>query len=126
MNTDQKSPKTIADYISGFPPDVQQILQQIRQTIREIAPDAKEAIKYQIPTFVLNGNMISFAAYKKHVSIYPIPGGTETFQQELAPYKQAKSTAAFPLDKPIPYDLISQLVKFRVKEHLENAAKEKK
>src|SRR6059058_5505604 len=115
MPPNQNSPQTIDEYIAGFPPEIQEILQQIRQTIKEIAPDAKEAIKYQIPTFVLKGNMISFAAYKKHVSLYPIPGGTETFQQELAPYKQAKSTAAFPLDKPIPYDLISQLVKFRVK-----------
>jgi len=127
MKTNPPTPKTIDEYIATFPADVQEHLEKIRMTIRKAAPDAQEAIKYAIPTFTLNGNMISFAAYKKHIAIYPAPGGNEKFQKELAPYRTAKSTVELPLDKPMPYGLITKLVKFRVKEHLENVkAKGKK
>lgn len=120
--TAQKTPKDIDEYIAGFPPETQEILQKVRSTIKDAVPDAAEAIKYQIPTFTLQGNLISFAAYKKHIGIYPTPAGTEKFSQEIAPYKGAKSTVRFPLDQPIPYDLLSQMAKFRAKEHLANVA----
>jgi len=122
IQTDQTAPKNIDEYIAGFPPDVQEILEKVRLMIREAAPLADETIKYRIPTFTLKGNMLSFAAYKKHIGLYPVPSGTEKFRQELSPYKAAKSTARFPLGKSMPYALISELVRFRVKEHLDNAA----
>jgi uncharacterized protein YdhG (YjbR/CyaY superfamily) len=116
MKTDQTAPKTIDEYIAGFPPDVQAILQKIRLTIRKAAPGAEEAIKYQMPTFTLNGNLVHFAAFKNHIGFYPVPSGIEKFKKELAAYQQGKGSVQFPLDQPIPYDLISKIVKFRVKE----------
>jgi len=110
-----KSPKDIDDYIAGFPADVQKILRKIRATIRKAAPAAEEAIKYQIPTFVLNGNLISFAAYKAHIGLYPAPRGAKELKNELAAYEGGKGTLRFPLDEPIPFDLISRVVKYRVK-----------
>lgn len=119
--------KDIDEYIAGFPNDVQQILEKIRMTIRKAAPDAEETIKYQMPTFTLNGNLVHFAAFKKHIGFYPAPRGIEMFKAELSVYEGAKSTVRFPLDKPIPFDLISKIVKFRVKKNLERAgAKGKK
>jgi uncharacterized protein YdhG (YjbR/CyaY superfamily) len=127
MATKQSAPKTIDAYIAGYPADVQALLQKVRRTIKQAAPEAEETIKYLIPTFTFNGNLISFAAYKNHIGLYPLPAGTEKFHKELAPYKAAKSTARFPLDQPIPYGLISHLVKFRVKESLAKVkAKEQK
>jgi uncharacterized protein YdhG (YjbR/CyaY superfamily) len=114
--------KTIDEYIAGFPEDVQTILQKIRATIAKAAPDAEETIKYQIPTFVLKGNLVHFAAYKSHIGFYPAPAGTEKFQKELTRYKSGKGSVQFPLDEPIPYELIAKIVKFRVKEQ---AAKKK-
>jgi uncharacterized protein YdhG (YjbR/CyaY superfamily) len=121
MKPDRVVAHDVDEYITGFPPEVQDILAQIRSTIREAAPDAKEAIKYQIPTYTLKGNLVSFAAYKNHIGLYPVPAGTKKFQKELAIYRAAKSTAKFPLDQPIPFDLICQLVKFRIKESSEGA-----
>src|SRR5258705_1426623 len=115
MRTDQTAPKDIDEYIAGFPNDVQKILEKIRLTIRKAAPDAEETIKYQMPTFTQNGNLIHFAAFKKHIGLYPVPRGSETFKDELSKYEGAKSTVRFPLDKPIPFPLISKIVKFRVK-----------
>ena len=126
MKTDQTEPQTIDDYIAGFPPEVQEILQKIRLTIRKAAPGAEETLKYKIPTFTLKGNLVSFAAYKKHIGIYPLPAGTQKFNQALSVYKAAKSTARFPLDQPIPFDLISQLVKLRVKDDFKKAQAKKK
>jgi uncharacterized protein YdhG (YjbR/CyaY superfamily) len=121
------SPTTIDEYIAGYPPEVQVILKKVRSTIKAAAPDAVEAIKYQIPTFVLNGNLVSFAAYQRHIGLYSIPAGTQKFQKAIAVYRGAKSTARFPLDEPIPYDLISQLVKYLVKENVAHAkARQKK
>jgi uncharacterized protein YdhG (YjbR/CyaY superfamily) len=108
------SPKDIDDYIAGFPADVQKTLRKIRATIHKAAPKAEEAIKYQIPTFVLNGNLIHFAAYKNHIGLYPAPRGAAEFKDELAAYEGGKGTLRFPLDEPIPYGLISRIVKFRV------------
>jgi uncharacterized protein YdhG (YjbR/CyaY superfamily) len=118
MPTSRTAPRSIDEYISGFPGDVQEILGRIRNTIRRAAPDAEEAIRYQMPTFILNGNLVSFAAYKKHIGLYPAPTGTKRFNEELSVYRSAKSTVRFPLDKPIPFDLITQIVKLRLKENL--------
>jgi len=127
MKTNQTTPKDINEYIAGFPNDVQQILKKIRMTIRKAAPDAEETIKYQMPTFTLKGNLVHFAAFKKHIGFYPVPRGVEPFRNELSVYEGEKSTVRFPLDKPIPFDLISRIVKFRVKKNLETAeAKRKK
>lgn len=115
------APQTIDDYIAAYPPDVQKVLKKVRSTIKAAAPDATEAIKYQIPTFVLNGNLVSFAAYKQHIGVYPVPAGTQKFQQAIAVYRAAKSTLRFPLDEPIPYDLIAQLVKYLIKERAASA-----
>jgi uncharacterized protein YdhG (YjbR/CyaY superfamily) len=108
---------TIDQYIKTFPKDVQSILEKMRQTIRKAAPDAAEAISYQMPTFKLNGkNLVYFAAYKNHIGFYPIPSGIEAFKKELSPYKQGKGSVQFPIDKPIPYDLVKKIVIFRTKE----------
>lgn len=108
---------TIDAYISSFPSDVQAILQQIRGIVRAAAPDAEEAIKYRIPTFVLGGNLVHFAAFAHHIGFYPTPSGMTQFQAELAAYRTAKGSVQFPLDKPIPYPLIKKIVKFRVQEN---------
>ena len=122
MRTNQTAPKTIDDYIAGFPNDVQEILEKIRVTIRKAAPDAEETISYQMPTFTLKGKyLVYFAAYKKHIGLYPAPRGNAEFNEELSVYKAGKGTVRFPLDKPIPFDLISRIVKFRAKENLERA-----
>jgi uncharacterized protein YdhG (YjbR/CyaY superfamily) len=127
MKANQAAPKTIDEYIAGFPKDVQAILQQIRATIRKAAPGAEEKISYQMPAFTLKGNLVYFGAFKNHIGFYPIPSGIEAFQEELSAYEQGKGSVQFPLDKPIPYDLISRIVKFRVKENLARAeAKGKK
>ena len=111
MKTNQTAPQTIDEYIAGFPPPVQAILQRIRLTIQKAAPGAEETIKYRMPTFMLNGNLVYFAAFKKHIGFYPVPTGIEKFKRELSPYKQAKGSVQFPLDRPIPYGLISRIVK---------------
>ncbi len=101
---------------------MQAILEKIKMTIRKAAPDAEETISYEIPTFTLKGNyLVYFAAYKKHISLYPAPRGIEKFKKELSAYEGGKGTVRFPLDKPIPFDLISRIVKFRVKENLARA-----
>ena len=116
MKTAKVPPKNIDEYIAGFPPDVQQVLEQIRATIREAAPAAEEAIKYQIPTFVLNENLVHFAAFKSHVGFYPTPSGIEKFKDELSTYDGAKGSVRFPIDKAMPLKLIRKIVAFRVKE----------
>ena len=126
MKPDRSTPQSVDEYIAGFPPEVQEILQQVRTTISEAAPDAEEAIKYRIPTFTLEGNLVHFGAFKKHIGFYPTPSGLEQFKDELAGYEGSKGAVRFPLDKPVPYDLIRAIVKFRVKENLERAAAKKK
>lgn len=101
-----------------FPLDVKSILQKLRETIHKAAPEATEAISYQMPAFKQNGNLVYFAAFKSHVGFYPVPSGIEAFKNELAPYIKGKGTIQFPLDKPIPYDLVEKIVEFRVKENL--------
>ncbi len=119
MDRDKKQINTIDEYIGTFPEDVQQILEKIRQTIHEAAPEAVEAISYQMPTFKLNGNLVHFAAFKHHIGFYPTPSGIEAFKKELSQYSGAKGSVQFPLDKPIPYDLVQKITRFRVKENLE-------
>ncbi len=127
MRTKQTAPKNIDEYIAGFPKDVQEILEKIRLTIRTAAPDAEETIKYQMPTFTLKGNLVYFAAFKDHIGFYPPVTGFEKIKKELSVYEGPKGSLKFPLDKPIPFDLITKIVKFRVKENLERAeAKGKK
>jgi len=127
VKTDETTPQDIDEYIASFPKDIQEILEKIRITIRKAAPDAEETIKYQLPTFTLKGNLVHFGAFKKHIGFYPTPTGTEEFKNELSVYEGAKGSVRFPLDKPIPFDLISKIVKFRVQENLERAeAKGKK
>ena len=124
--TKPAAPHTIDEYITLFPLDVQAILQQIRQTIRAAAPDATETINYQMPTFTLHGNLVHFAAHPRHIGFYPTPSGIEHFQAQLATYKSAKGSVQFPLDQPIPYALIGEIVKFRVVENMAKAAARKK
>jgi uncharacterized protein YdhG (YjbR/CyaY superfamily) len=113
----RKQFETIDDYIKTFPTYVQNILEKMRQIIRKAAPEAVEAISYQMPTLKLNGkNLVHFAAFKNHIGFYPIPSGIEAFRRELSPYKQGKGSVQFPVDKPIPYDLVEKIVRFRVKE----------
>ncbi len=127
MKAEPPAPQTIDEYIAGFSPDVQEILQKVRATIKKAAPGAEETIKYRMPTFTLNGNLVHFAGFKEHIGFYPVPSGIEAFKKELAVYKQGRGSIQFPLDKPIPYGLITKIVKFRVKENLKKAeAKGKK
>lgn len=112
---------SIDEYIATFPKEIQKILKEIRATIKAAAPAAEEKISYQMPTFTLNGNLVHFAAFKKHIGFYPVPTGIEKFKKELSAYQGSKGSVQFPLDKPIPYDLISKIVKFRVKENLAKA-----
>ncbi len=113
-----KTFKTIDAYINTFPGDVQEILQKMRITIHKAAPKAEEAIKYSIPTFVLNGNLVHFGGFKNHIGFFPGPDGIANFKSELKKYKTSKGTIQFQLDKPIPYALITKIVKFRVKQNL--------
>lgn len=118
MQPRQGVPETIDEYIMTFPAQTQEILQKVRVTIKQTAPDAEETISYQMPTFKQNGSyVVYFAAFKKHLGLYPTPDGIEAFKDELAPYKNAKGSVQFPLDKPIPYDLIGRIVTFRVEEN---------
>jgi len=119
MKTDQTAPGDIDEYIAGFPKDVQDILEEIRATVRAAAPEAEEAIKYRMPAFVLHGNLVFFGAYRRHIGFYPVPREAEEFREELSGYKGDKGTAQFPLDKPMPFDLIRRIVKFRVRKNLE-------
>ena len=121
MKTDQTAIGSIDEYIAGFPPEVQEILEQVRTTIREAAPGAEETIKYGIPTFILKGNLVHFAAYRKHLGFYPTPTGIDAFKDELSVYAGAKGSVQFPLDKAIPFDLIRRIVEFRVEENLGKA-----
>jgi uncharacterized protein YdhG (YjbR/CyaY superfamily) len=123
--TDNKNRFTsIDEYIASFPAETQKILEEIRATIKATAPDAKEKISYQIPTFELNGrNLVHFAGWKKHVSLYPIPAGDEAFKKEIAQYVAGKGTLKFPLDEPVPLELIGEVVKFSVAGNLEKVRK---
>ena len=127
MSTDQSPPTTVDAYIAAFPPEVQAILQQIRQVIHEAVPNLGETISYGMPTFTLNGKyLVYIAAYKQHIGLYPAPTGVEEFHEAVALYGGGKGTLKFPLDKPMPFDLIRRVVRFRGKEQAEKAAAKQK
>ncbi len=112
---------SIDDYIAAFPKDIQKILEELRAAIKAAAPDAREKISYQMPTFDLKGNLVHFAAHTNHIGFYPQPSGIQAFMKELSIYQCSKGAVQFPLDKPLPLKLISRIVRFRVAENLERA-----
>lgn len=118
MKTPEKGYRTIDEYVVAFPEPIQKILRKFREAIRESAPEAAEAISYQMPTFKLNGNLVHFAAAKNHIGFYPTPSAIEAFKEELSDYELSKGTIRFPLNKPVPFDLVKRMVGFRVKEAL--------
>ena len=117
---------SIDEYIATFPAETQKILQALRATIKAAAPDADEKISYQMPTFALKGNLVHFAAHKNHIGFYPTPSGIEAFKQELSIYEGAKGSIRFPIEEPLPLELISEIVKFRVAENLNKAERKAK
>ena len=122
MATGRVTPQSIDEYIAAFPPEVQSILENIRSTVRNAAPDAQETISYQMPAFTLNGVLVYFAAFKKHIGLYPPIAGDASLERAISPYAGEKGNLRFPLDQPIPYDLIERIVKLRVKQNLAKAA----
>ncbi|GAB2985811.1 DUF1801 domain-containing protein [Mucilaginibacter puniceus] len=114
---------SIDAYIADFPEKVQELLQTMRATIKAAAPEATEAIKYGIPTFILNGNLVHFGGYKSHIGFYPAPRGIEAFKEETAQYEGGKGTLQFPFAQPLPLDLVTKIVKFRVQDNLERKKK---
>jgi len=126
MKTIESKPKNIDEYILGFPEELRIVLQKIRETIQKAAPEARETISYQMPAFTFKGVLIYFAACKKHIGFYPTSSGVAAFKDELSDYKTSKGAIQFPLDKPIPYDLIAKITAFRVNENLEKEALKKK
>ncbi|MFH1013153.1 MAG: DUF1801 domain-containing protein [Thermoplasmatota archaeon] len=118
MTIVKKHFRTIDEYIASFPKDVQRILQELRSIIKESAPMAKETINYGIPTFILNGNLVHFAAFKNHIGFYPTPSAITAFRKELAQFKQAKGSVQFSMDQPIPFEVIKRIVAYRVKENV--------
>ena len=118
MATSKNQFKTMDEYIAKFPKNVRDVLEELMRVIRESAPKAEETISYGMPAFKLNGkSLVFFAAWKNHVGFYPGSSAIEAYKKELSPYKQSKGTVQFPLDKPIPFDLVKKIVKFRVKEN---------
>jgi uncharacterized protein YdhG (YjbR/CyaY superfamily) len=114
----RSSTGSIDEYIGEFPPETQKLLEEVRALVREGAPDATETISYAMPTFDLNGrHLVHFAGFKHHVGLYPTPSGIEAFKEDLEPYKSGKGSAQFPIDKPLPVDLIRRIVAFRVQEN---------
>jgi uncharacterized protein YdhG (YjbR/CyaY superfamily) len=126
MATGRAIPKNIDAYIAAFSPDVQTILERIRLTIHNIAPDAQETISYRIPAFTQHGVLVYFAAFKNHIGFYPPVSGDARLQKAIAPYAGEKGNLRFPLNQPIPYDLIERIVKLRVEQNLAKAAATRK
>lgn len=121
MQNESASFGSIDEYIATFPEDIQKKLQTVRETIKAEAPEAQEKISYQMPTFYLHGNLVHFAAFKNHIGFFPIPSGIEAFKQELSAYETSKGGIRFPFNQPLPLDLITRMVKFRVAENLKKA-----
>lgn len=117
---------TIDEYIRGFPANVQAKLSQLRSTIRQSAPDAVEKMAYGVPTFYLDGNLVHFAAFQRHIGFYPSPSGIARFQKQLKKYKSAKGSVQFPLDEPLPFELVAEIVEFRVGENARKKGKGRK
>jgi len=118
--------KTVDEYIGTFPVATKKIMQQVRKTIKDAAPEAEEVISYNMPAYKQEGMLVFFAAYKEHIGFYPTPGGIEAFKKELSVYNSAKGSVQFPIDKPMPLALITKIVKYRVKENQEKASLKKK
>ena len=114
--------RSIDEYIATFPEDIRTKLEELRATIRAAAPDAEERIAYGMPTFALRGNLVHFAAYKHHIGLYPAPSGIAEFRDELSKYASAKGSVRFPIDEPLPLELIGRIVRFRAAENLARAA----
>jgi len=112
----------VDSYIAGFPEATQYLLDELRATIKKAAPDAEEVISYSMPAFKYHGMLVFFAGYKNHIGFYPGAGGIEAFKKEISVYKNAKGSVQFPLDKKLPLQLVTRIVKFRVKQNLEKAA----
>lgn len=126
MEENKITSESIDGYISNFPPEVQEILKTLRRVIKESAPDAEEKISWKMPTFFLHGNLVHFAAFKNHIGFYPAPSAIDVFKNELSEYKGAKGSVQFPIEKPLPYELISEIVRFRVAENIKQAEDKKK
>ncbi|MEI6288797.1 MAG: DUF1801 domain-containing protein [Chloroflexota bacterium] len=125
MESNKLQYSTTDEYIALFPPEIQKLLIEMRTTIKNAAPDAFEKISYQMPTFDLQGNLVHFAAFKNHIGFFPTSSGTEKFKEEIAVYKNSKGAVQFPLDKPLPLELVTKITKFRVQENLERAEEKK-
>jgi len=123
MEASESRIRTIPEYIARFPEHVRGILEELRRVIRETAPAAEEAISWGMPTFRLHGNLVHFAAYKHHIGFYPGSSAIDAFRVDLSPYKHSKGTVQFPIDKPIPFDLVRKIVRYRVKENSEKGKK---
>lgn len=126
MASDKRTAQNIDAYIAGFPPEVQERLAAIRAVVRDVAPEAREAIKYGLPTFILQGNLVHFGAFKHHIGFYPTPSGLEQFKDELTQFKSSTGAVQFPLDQPLPLDLIRQITAFRVQENTSKGARKGK
>jgi uncharacterized protein YdhG (YjbR/CyaY superfamily) len=113
--------KTVDEYLSSFPADTGSVLRKMRTTIKEVVPDAEELISYNMPAFKLHGVLVWYAAYKNHIGLYPTSSAIKTFAQELSMYKTSKGAIQFPIDEPIPTNLVKKIVKFRVKQDSEKA-----
>lgn len=122
MKSNKAGFNSIDEYIATFPEDVRKILEELRATIKAAAPAAEEKISYQMPTFFLKGNLVHYAAFKKHIGFYPTSSGIQAFKKELSVYEGSKGSVRFPIDKPLPLKLIGRIVKFRVAENLKKAA----
>jgi uncharacterized protein YdhG (YjbR/CyaY superfamily) len=123
MDNKKINHNSIDEYIATFPEEVQKKLHELRAVIKASAPEAEEKISYQMPTYFQNGNLIHFAAFKNHIGLYPTPNGIEAFADELSKYEGGKGSKRFPLNEPLPLDLISRIVKFRVAENQRKAGK---
>lgn len=126
MDSSKPAPTTIDEYIAGFPAEIQEKLRAMRATIHAAAPEATEKISYAMPTFYLQGNLVHFAAFKKHIGFFPAPSGIEQFTQALERYQTSKGTIQFPLSEPLPLDLVTKITEFRVQENLARAKAKKK
>lgn len=120
MKENKTTYQSVDEYILQFSPNIQEILKMLRKVIKEAAPDAEEKISWGMPAFTLNGSLVYFAAHKNHIGFYPAPSGIEAFKQELSEYKAAKGSVQFPITKPLPYELISKIVRYRVAENTKN------
>lgn len=118
-------PSSIDAYIAGFPKQIQDILQQVRHTVTKAAPGAQETIKYDMPTFTFKGNLVHFAAFKKHIGFYPAPTGDPAFEKDLAPYKTGRGSVQFPYNKPLPLELITRIVKLNVQRNTKKVSEKK-